>query len=367
MCPIRGNSAWLKHCGGMRSADQGVEPVAVRSPPHTAQIVVGASLAVIAVVITASVRGGFAHLSASFDAGVDPLPHARIAVLVLVVVLTGLHYVAAAVAARAATPCPTALPEMVLVQLASATANRITPAGLGGWAVLSRYLNRRWSTPLSGALGVVTALTVLGGVADLALVALVVVAGSLVGLRGGAAELTSLAQLAAGLQRHWLVVAAAAVAVAVPTLVLIRRRLRSRGSSASVRSGTRLAGYRRPLAELARRPSAIIVLLAASAATTLVLAIAFAECTRALPGVQPHASFGALVIGYMIAAGVAGALPVPAGFGTADAAFVAILLNAQIAAPAAVADVLLFRVLTYWLPAVVGLAAVGRLRRVRAL
>lgn len=331
----------------------------------------GAALVTSAVLIIASVRGGFARLPATFDASVDPLPHARVAVLGVVLLLAGLHYLAAAIAARAAVSCPTELPEMVLVQLASATANRVVPAGLGGWAVLSRYLRRRWSTPLAGALGAITALTVLGAVADLALVALVIVAGSLVGLSGGAAELTSLGgaltQLAAVLHRHWLFAAVVAVAVAAPAAGLIRYRLRSRESSPSAPSATRLAAYKSSLAALAHRPRAIAVLLAASASTTLVLAIAFAESTRALPGVQPSASFGALVIGYMVAAGMAGALPVPASFGTADAAFVAILLKAHVAAPAAVSDVVVFRVLTYWLPAVLGVAAIGRLRRVRAL
>jgi uncharacterized membrane protein YbhN (UPF0104 family) len=289
-------------------------------------------------------------------------------VLVVVAVLAGLHYVAAAIAARAAAGCPAALPEMTLVQLASATANRLVPAGLGGIAVFSRYLRRRWATPLSGALGAVTALAVLGAVADLTLFTLLVLGGSLVGLHGGAAELSSLAdtvtRIAGVVERHWLVVAAVAVAAAVPTVLLVRHRLRSRGS---VRSRTSLAVYWRSLATLAHRPRAIAVLLAASASTTLVMAIAFAESTRALPGAQPQVSFGALMIGYMIAAGLAAALPIPASLGTADAAFIAILLKAHVAAPAAVTDVLLFRVLTYWLPAVVGLAAIARLRRTRAL
>lgn len=355
----------------MPSADRVAEPVATRLVPQAVRLAVAVAVVAAAVVITVVIRGGFARLLASLDAGVDPLPHARVVVLIVIAVLAGLHYVAAAIAARAAASCPTALPEMVLVQLASATASRLVPAGLGGAAVLSRYLRRRWSTPLSGALGVVTALSVLGAIADLALVTLVILGGSLVGLGGGAAELSSLAatvaRIAEVLGRHWLVVAAVVVAAAAALLVLIGRRLRSGDDVSSGRSSARLAAYRRPLSTLAHRPSAVAVLLAASAATTLVLAIAFAESTRALPGVRPQASFGALVIGYMIAAGVAGALPVPASFGTADAAFVAILLKAQVAAPAAVTDVVLFRVLTYWLPAVLGLAAMGRLRRAQAL
>jgi uncharacterized membrane protein YbhN (UPF0104 family) len=69
----------------------------------------------------------------------------------------------------------------------------------------------------------------------------------------------------------------------------------------------------------------------------------------------------------MIGAAAGSAVPVPAGLGSTETALVAILIAAHVATGRAVEAVLIFRVVTFWLPAALGVLAMRRLNRRRAL
>lgn len=84
-------------------------------------------------------------------------------------------------------------------------------------------------------------------------------------------------------------------------------------------------------------------------------------------GVQPTQPLGALVAGFMIANAVGAASPVPAGIGTTEVALIAVLAAAGMPAAHATAAVLVFRTITFWLPALVGLLATPHLRRNEAI
>ena len=92
----------------------------------------------------------------------------------------------------------------------------------------------------------------------------------------------------------------------------------------------------------------------------------FAAAARLSPD-APSAPFGALVVGYLIAAAAGNAVPLPGGVGSADAALVGVLVVAHQPAAAALATVLAFRLITFWVPALVGLFAAPVLRRRGAL
>ena len=95
--------------------------------------------------------------------------------------------------------------------------------------------------------------------------------------------------------------------------------------------------------------------MSASAATTLLLATGFAfAALAASPG--SSASFGGLLMGYLIGGAVGTAVPTPAGIGTTEAALVGILLLAHIPSAVAISTVLTFRLITFWAPAVLGVA-----------
>ena len=84
--------------------------------------------------------------------------------------------------------------------------------------------------------------------------------------------------------------------------------------------------------------------------------------TAMISGPRPHASLGALLIGFMIGAAAGSAVPVPAG-----RLSLRFSSRCMCQRPHAVEEVLIFRVLTFWLPAVLGVLAARRLNRRRAL
>ena len=278
----------------------------------------------------------------------------------VVLALAALHYVATAVAARAAAGIALPLGETLLVQLAAAAANRLTPAGLGASAVNARYFTRR-GLDMPGAVGAVTALSVLGAVADLIVLSALVFGGVWLGVSGGGQEIKLLiarvANLVAPLRSPWLWAGLALGAA----IALVWRRRKHHGRAPHWRQ------FWTPIGALVRRPSSLATLLVASGATTLILAFAFVASTAMVPGPRPAASLGALLIAFMVGAAAGSAVPVPAGIGSTETALAAVLIAMRVPAGHAVQEVLIFRVLTFWLPAIVGVLATRRLARRHAI
>lgn len=108
------------------------------------------------------------------------------------------------------------------------------------------------------------------------------------------------------------------------------------------------------------------VLLAASASTTLLLAAGFAV-TAQLATVPASMSFGSLLVGYLVGGAIGSALPAPAAAGGTEAALVGVLVAGGMPLDSAVGCVLLFRLVTFWAPALVGLVIGRQLRRQRAM
>ncbi|MBW8485620.1 lysylphosphatidylglycerol synthase transmembrane domain-containing protein [Actinomadura parmotrematis] len=278
-----------------------------------------------------------------------PLPslgRVRWELVPLLALLAVLHYLCAAVTLRAASGHPLPLREATLAQFTAAAANRVTPGGLGAAAVNTRYLVCR-GLPLPRAAVAVAAAHVAGLPADLLLAAAVLAAsrdGRLLGVLGDhAGDAARAVPVEAVLAAAGLALAAAAV--------WGRRALRSAAARQAV------AGLR----DLCRRPRDFALMMAASAATTLVMGTAFALSALAVPGAG--AAPGALLIAYLIGAAAGTAVPVPGGVGSTEAALTAALAGLGVAAGPALQAVLLFRLVTFWAPVPVGLLAARTLRR----
>lgn len=276
-------------------------------------------------------------------------------VLAVILACSAGHYVAAAAATRAATRERLDGPETLLAQLCAASANKLTPAGLGGSAVLARYLCRRTQMPVVAAAGTVTVIALGRAVAALLTLAVLAAAGPWVGFTGGRAEFNSLlGQIDASVSRHaWVIPILFAVAAAAVLL--------------SIRARSRIGAFTRPLREISHRPRAAVAVLVASSAQTLLLGIAFAAAANVLPGVQSRLSIGALVAGYIVASAAAAAVPMPGGLGSSEAALTAVLVGGHLGLSHALAAVAVFRVGTLWLPALAGLPSARVLRRRAAL
>ncbi|HEY0397017.1 MAG TPA: flippase-like domain-containing protein, partial [Acidimicrobiia bacterium] len=114
------------------------------------------------------------------------------------------------------------------------------------------------------------------------------------------------------------------------------------------------------LAAVVRRPAAAAALFGGSAGVTLCYALALAGCTRAfglalgLPA----------VIAIFLGGSAVGSVSVtPGGLGVLEGALAAGLTAAGAASGPAIAAVLTYRLITYWLPVIPGFAAYRVLRR----
>jgi uncharacterized membrane protein YbhN (UPF0104 family) len=289
------------------------------------------------------------------------LLHLRWPFAALVLLLGSLHYLAAAIAARAACGIRLPLGETMLAQLAASTADRLTPGGVGAAAVNGRYFHRRGLT-LPAALGAVASLHFLGPVTDIGVLAFLVFAGSWFGLNGGAHEVGALtAKLTHSVSTFTSPWVLATIGVVLALLVAFRHWHKPKGK------GRDWAMFWVPIRQLLAHPSRLLTLAAASGATTLILAFAFAASVAMVPGPRPVAGLGALMIAFLLGTAAGNALPIPGGLGTTEAALISVLVGLHVPVAAAVQQVLIFRIITFWLPALFGILAARKLRRCSAL
>jgi undecaprenyl-diphosphatase len=255
-------------------------------------------------------------------------------------------YVLAAVVLMAAAPVKLPLGRTVAAQLAAASANRASPAGLGGMGLNVRYLETS-GTGRPAAVGTVALTSTTGFVVHLAMT---------IGL-GLAVGRSLHFRLTPDLEASWplftaIVVGSTAAGAAVWFWRLHRRLLKL------VHAAT--VGAR----ALVRQPWRGGVLVASQASISLVYAAALTASVRAAGG---HVSYvGALVV-YVAGSAVGALAPTPGGLGVLEAALIAGLSQRGIVTGTAVAGVLTYRVVTYWLPVIPGLVCLAALRRRRAL
>jgi uncharacterized membrane protein YbhN (UPF0104 family)/membrane-associated phospholipid phosphatase len=253
--------------------------------------------------------------------------------------LSAASYLAAAVAQLGAVGPPLALGRTTLVQVASSFANRLAPAGLGGIGMNVRYLQRA-GINRPAAVAAVTVNTAAG--------TLIHVLGLLV-----AAVVIGHSRLPqAHIPQGWPLLVLLAGTLAAAGLLLWSPPGRRRLVLPAVRALRELAG-------VLRRPVKAAQLLGGSAGVTLTYALTLAACLAAFHARVPLASTVAV---YLAGAAVASVSPTPGGLGAMEAALVAGLAAVGAATGPAVAGVLAFRLLTFWLPILPGWVAFRSLR-----
>ncbi len=290
------------------------------------------------------VAGGFAvHLLlpqvGELQQTLDALQAARWDWLAVGLALAAASYLAAAVAQLGAVEARLALGRTMLVQVASSFANRLTPASLGGIGLNVSYLQRAG----------------LDRPAAVAAVAVNTAAGALVhvlGLLIAVALIGPAGVGAAHIPRGWPGLVALAAALAAGGLLLWSPLGRQRLVTPALRAGRELTG-------VLRRPGKAAQLLGGSAGVTLAYALTLAGCLAAF---DAHVSLASTVAVYLAGAAVASVSPTPGGLGAMEAALVAGLTAVGGPTGPAVAGVLAFRLLTYWLPVLPGRLAYRALR-----
>lgn len=248
---------------------------------------------------------------------------------------SSLTYLGAAAALWACADGLVSLWGLVVMQVANKFAATTTPAGVGGLALSARYLQKGGVSPmrattavaLQQSVQVITHLglliffsTAAGVSADLSrfvpnVTLLYLIGGLLLGLVGTFLLVPKL--------RRWLATA-------------VRPRLQE------------VVGH---LIALAREPRRLAVIMAGCAATTLANAFALWAAIEAFGG---DTSFITVTVVTMVGGTLASAAPTPGGIGAVEAALIGGLAAFGMAASVAVPSVLLYRVLTTWLPVFVG-------------
>lgn len=233
-----------------------------------------------------------------------------------------------------------------LVQLASTFVTLVTPAAVGNVALNVRYLQRR-KIPAPAAVASVGVSQVVALVLHLLLLAVF-------GAITGAGDKSPIHPPV------WVYfVGGGLIAVAGAVLVLPtgRRLVRARLSPTFGQVLPRLV-------EIAQRPSK----LAEGIGGALLLSVAYifclAACVAAFGGSVPIAKVGFV---YLTGSALGSIIPTPGGLGAVEVALTTGLTTAGVPGGFAVSSVLLFRLLTFWLPVPLGWVALNYLERKRDL
>ena len=270
--------------------------------------------------------------------------HADLRWIAVALVAATVSYLLAASVLRASTPLRLPLGRTLAAQLAAASANRISPGGVGAMGVNVRYLER------SGSSRPEAMSTVSLGVAAGFVIHLVMIVGLLsVVSRRPSFQLGSLPS--------WSVGAVLIIAVTVGALAAWHWQVHTR-----VLNGIRAAGTH--ARSIVHEPSRVLVLVAASAGISISYAVALTACLAAVGGHVPVAD---VLLVYLAGSAFGAVVPVPGGIGTVEAALITGVGHLGVHPGVAVAGVLSYRMVTYWLPVLPGFVCAVFLRRRHAI
>ncbi|OBG45165.1 hypothetical protein A5672_09365 [Mycobacterium alsense] len=249
--------------------------------------------------------------------------------------VSALTYVGAAAALWACADESVSFWKLSIVQVANTFAATTTPAGVGGLALSTRYLQKAGMPALRATAAVAIQQSV-QVIAHLALLILFsTVAGASMDLSHYVPNATVL-YLIAG------------VALGIVGTFLFVPRLR-RWLATDLRP--RLKEVAADLVVLAKEPRRLGLIVLGCAGTTLGAALALWASVEAFGG---GATFVTCTVVTMVGGTLASAAPTPGGIGAVEAALIGGLAAFGIPAATGVPSVLLYRVLTCWLPVFAG-------------
>ena len=234
----------------------------------------------------------------------------------------------------------------LLAQVAGSFVTLVTPAAVGGAALNIRYLQRRKIPAAVAAASVGVAQVVAFVLHILLILVFAAIAG------------TSAKEPIQPPRWAWFVLAGlVVVALGLFAIPAARRVLRARVSP--------IFGQVLPqLLEVAQHPRKLALGIGGALLLSLSYILCLAVCVAAFGRSVPIAS---IAVVYLTGSAIGSILPTPGGLGGVEAALTAGLTAAGLPGAVAVSAVLLFRLLTFWLPVPFGWAALNYLEREQAL
>ena len=263
------------------------------------------------------------------------LRHANWSWALLGLAVSALTYVGAAAALWACTDGTVNFWKLSIAQVANTFAATTTPAGVGGLALSTRFLQK----------GGMSAIRATAAVALQQSVQVIVHLTLLILFSAAAGASTDLSHFVPSATLLYLI---AGVALGIVGTFLFVPKLRGWLATA-VRP--RLAEVARDLVKLAREPRRLALILLGCAGTTLGAALALWASVAAFGG---DTTFVTVTVVTMVGGTLASAAPTPGGVGAVEAALIGGLAAFGLPAAVGVPSVLLYRILTCWLPVFIG-------------
>lgn len=249
--------------------------------------------------------------------------------------VSALKYLGAAAALWACADGLVNFRTLTIMQVANTFAATTTPAGVGGLALSTRFLQK-------GGLGALRATTAVALQQSVQVITHITLLIFFSAVAGASANLSRFVPSATVL---YLIAGAALGGIGVSLFVpKLRRWL-----ATAVRP--RLKEVLDDLLLLAREPKRLALIILGCASTTLGAALALWASIEAFGG---DASFVTVTIVTMVGGTLASAAPTPGGVGAVEAALIGGLAAFGVPPAIAVPSVLLYRILTCWLPVFLG-------------
>jgi uncharacterized membrane protein YbhN (UPF0104 family) len=252
--------------------------------------------------------------------------------------LSAVTYVGAALSLSGFVAERLKFPRTLLVQVASSFVTLVTPAAVGGAALNVRYLQRR-KIPAAVAVASVGVSQVAAFVLH---ILLLVVFAAVAGTRTNS-------PIKPPTWAYFVLAALAVLAGVVLAVPAGRRLVRARLSPTFGQVLPRLL-------EIAQHPRKLAEGIGGVLLLSLAYILCLAACVAAFGRSVPFAKIGFV---YLTGSAIGSIIPTPGGLGAVEAALTAGLTAAGVPGPVAVSAVLLFRLLTFWLPVPFGWAALN--------
>ncbi|WP_431236916.1 lysylphosphatidylglycerol synthase domain-containing protein [Mycolicibacterium aichiense] len=249
--------------------------------------------------------------------------------------VSALTYVGAAAALWACASGLVSFRNLVIMQFANTFAATTTPAGVGGLALSTRFLQKGGL----GALRATAAVALQQAVQVITHVTLLILFSVAAGATADLSHFvpsTTLLYLIGGV----------ALGI-VGTFLLVPKARRWLGTALR----PRLQEVGRELLDLVREPKRLAIIVLGCATTTLGMALVLWASISAFGG---DTTFVTVTIVTMVGGTLASAAPTPGGVGAVEAALIGGLAAFGVPAAVGVPAVLLYRVLTCWLPVFAG-------------
>jgi undecaprenyl-diphosphatase len=250
--------------------------------------------------------------------------------------LMAIRYAMATLSLRAAVGRPLAFGPTLLVQVSSAFVGRLTPESIG-WLVLSQRFRERSGLGRAPALAALALTVLAGGIVRLLLMVIVAVMVSTSGVL----------QIEAPLAWPYL----PAIALGVGLIVLA---LRTVFRSAASRIAGQVESALRDLVGVFQRPARAATLFGAAAVVTTSYPLVLVMSVMAF---GTEGTWLEVFAAYLGGTAVASVSPTPGNLGALEVALSAGLILVGVAPASAAASVLIYRLVTFWLPIAPGFLA----------